>query len=520
MAIWQSEIKDITPFQEEWIDPFDEGSLLNTEIIAQLFRAYNHLNSEIGVDIPCDTSSRPNNYIYPASTGFDESPTGEDIALVDEESMPYGQYINFTAKMLGDLFTELNGFCNYSKFGSGENAVITSTVGYKESDDRYWQIYDENYDSSSSFKISLQGIIEATDETLFNNLTTPILASSFNLKCKWGNIIKILQQGQELFLKKKSRSYTRRAASISVQYIDGSAEYPFENFSYIQKTGEDTTSTNFGTLSWVFLDTSDGYMFPGNNGHNWCPTQKTQYSNDDIYALPSWEEDIYANNIFGSNEVDANNSGVSFLGSGSIWAISGFDSRASTNHPLTPEMLFFTTYSGATSLGNCGAGVTYETGYIYTYFDRVYLKDVGWYKLGGSRRRYRISISIQGVTSFSSEESFADIKVLPKFTVYPTVAGREIITTNNELSFSSSSQYIDMTVSARLTGDAYLAQPIFPLPTLSSPRTYGASIRCTGFRYFVNGTELLNNFGSPKNSFAVYTSPCGKAYLDYSSLEN
>jgi len=511
MAIWETEIKDITPFDEEWLDPFNEGSLFDSEIYAQLYRGYNWLNREIGIDMVCDTTTRPNNYIFNVP-GYPAFPTGDQVATVQESLLPLGQYINYTAKMLSELFTELNTFCTYSVFGDGTGAVISSLYGFSETDDRYWNIYDPDYDSTSStFKLRLKEIIEEYDENLFNTLTTPILPASFNLKYNWGNIVKILQRGQELFTKKRSQAYTKTYGSITVNYINNSAEYPFENFSYIQKTGE-TIGPNY-----VTLDTADGYHFPGNNGHNFCPTQKTQYTNDDIYALPSWEEDIYANNLF--YETRPNNDGIGAGFSGELWAVSGFDFQASDYHPLTPVPYFFSTYSYDSS-SPCNSAVVYETGYGYTWYDRVYLKNVGWFKMGGSRRKYKLVVTIANLTSFSNDASIATFKVQPTWVVYPDAAGRSITVTGNEYDLYNSNQNNTqtMTITAQLTGAAYLDQSIVPLPTPEAPRNYGASIRNTGFKYFINGTELLNNFGYPRNTFFVYVSPCKKIYIDNSSL--
>jgi len=507
MAIWDSEIKDITPFNEEWIDPFNGESLLNAAIFAQLIRGYNWLNKEIGVDKACDTSSRPNEYIsFPGLVAF---PTTEDVANIPEYRMPEGQYINFSSKILGDLYTELMGFCYYYTWGTD----IISIKGFSSTDDRYWQLYDPTYDSSSNFTTQLIDIINDIDEEIVITTGNPSIASTdFRLKSNWGKIIKILQEGLGIFKKKKSYKYTRRQAGISVEYIDKSAEYPFENFSYIQKTGESLTTTPWSTV--VNLNDDDGYMYPGNNGHNYCPTQKTQYSSEDIYALPSWEENPYANNIFGGREENANNGG--FLGS--KWAVSGFDSQAASGNYNNPQMEFITQYYYDNTSGPCAAFATYETGSPYTYYTKVSLKNVGWFKLGGSRRKYKLKLVITGLPTYTNTTPICTIKVEPIWVVYPSVVGRFTNTINNELEVYNSNQSSTMTMTALLTGDAYLAQPVLPLPTPSSGRTYGASIVTSGFKYYVNGTELVNDFGYPRITFAVYTSPCGKVYLDYTSL--
>jgi len=519
MAVWDSEIEEIPPFDEEWLDPFDEGSLFDCEIMAQLYRGYNKINDAIGTDRACDVHTRPNAFLYPY-LGALHYPTGIQIALVPEFRMPLGQYINFTAKMLGELFNELTGFVTYYASGDGDTEVVSSVTGFKVADDRYWQIYNPDHDTSSNYRNSLIEIIEEVDPNVFNsgysnNPTLPPIASAtFNLKCKWGSIIKILQEAQSLFKFKKSRKYTRAYAGVSIEYIDGSAEYPFENFSYIQKTGETIFLQNQGTRTWVYLDDEDGYMFPGNNGHNWCPDVKTQYSNADIYALPSWEEDVYAYNIFRTGENGPNWEGLSQ----GNWAISGFDSQAGNGHPNGSQMYFFTSYYCQTVDSPCGAHVAYEAGYQRTYQALCLLRNVGWFKMAGSRRKYRLKVRVNNGATLVSQIPIADLKVVPTFTVFPDVAGRNITVTGNEFTFYNTNQTSTMTITAELTGAAYLAQPIFPLPSPGHTRTYGASIRFAGMKYYLNGTELKDIFGRSTNAFAMFVSPCGKAYLDYSSL--
>ena len=514
MAIYDAKIVDITPFGEEWKSPYDGNSLFDTNIYSQLIRGYNHLNKEIGVDLPCGLSYKPNDYIK--FNGLSAFPTASALAGVAEVNVPQGQYINYCIKILRDLYNELNGFCNYFSYVDKTGSLVISSVyGFNLIEDKYWNLYDPDYDStSSSYRISLNEIIDDVDANLFNNSTTPIIESAFNIKSNWGNIIKILQRGQELFKKKKSRAYTKSIARFDIEYINNSSEYPFENFSYIQKTGEYITSTNV-----LNLDDDDGYIFPGNNSHNYCPSQKTQYSNYDILNLPSWEEDIYAYNIFRSGE---NNANGAFLSRSDNWAVSGFDSQAGDYHPLGSTMLFFTQYSlnNSDPTPPCTASRIYETGYIYLWYEKMFLKNMGWFKLAGSKRKYKIKIIINGLSFFDNQAPIATFKVEPIFTVYPTVAGRSITTTGNEVEIYNSVQTHTMSITAQLTGDAYLTQPILPLPTPSVPRTYGARINLSKFKYYINGHELVDNFGNPRITFYVYTSPCGKIIIDNESLNS
>jgi hypothetical protein len=523
MAIYDAEIVDITPFGEEWKTPYDGNSLYDTNIYSQLIRGYNHLNKEIGVNLPCGLNYKPNDYV--SFTGLSAFPTASELAGVAETNVPQGQYINYCIKILKDLFTELTAFCNYSLV---LNTYLSSATGYDSSSDRYWQIYDADYDSTSSnFQIRLKDIIEGYDEELFNPAAnnnfysnTPLIEpDAFLLKSNWGNIIKVLQDGHDMFTQKKSKAYTKRIGSFSVEYINNSSEYPFENFSYIQRTGETVSTTNGGTKTWVRLDTtSDDYMFPGNNAHNYCPTQKTQYTSEDILALPSWEVDIYASNIFGSGENRANGG---FDGYNDNWAISGFYYGADNAHPINPETYFFTTYTYNTPVinpqGPCMANVVYERGYGYTWYEQLFLKNVGWYKLGGSRRKYKIKMAVSGMPTFNFPTG-VDIKVVPTFKVTPDVAGRSIIVTGNDFKFYNNNQTSTMTVSAQLTLDAYLGQPAIPVPSSYTPRTIGARITFNGWQYYINGHALLDPYGRPRINFFVYSSPCGKLYIDNESL--
>jgi len=217
MSYYDATFYSITPFDEEWIDPLDNKSILDITILAQLVRAMNNFEVQIGTDI-LPTGSLFFGTANRLTTFFGiGNPTDDNYIYVDTSSMPSAQYINGHRKILIDLNTKLSTIAhtNPGEWSGGQYS------GYKEDDDQIYVLYPPS-DTTSTFS---EIFIEICD---FYDVKNP-LANGFNYekfidadkldhRQYWGKIIKCYQEFIDNIVRKRSLSYIRKLSSVNVTY--------------------------------------------------------------------------------------------------------------------------------------------------------------------------------------------------------------------------------------------------------------------------------------------------------------
>jgi len=500
MSYYDATFYSITPFDEEWIDPFDNKSILDITILSQLVRAMNNFEVQIGTDIlPSDTLFFGTANRLTTFFGIG-NPTDDNYIYVDTSSMPSAQYINGHRKILIDLNTKLSTIA-HTRPGEWSGGQYS---GYKEDDDQIYVIYPPS-DTSSTFA---EIFIEICD---FYDVKNP-LVNSFNYekfidadkldhRQYWGKIIKCYQEFIDNIVRKKSVSYLRKLSSVNVTYKNNSTTFNYENFDLIQRTDHGYFTTNGGDTSWIDItDGSPTYEYPGNTGFNECPDVITSYDNSGMHTLG--DSDTISRLFIGTYH---QNSG----GESDYWVVSGFQFNASDEHPIRPEVKFPSLYSYPTSYGSCYAGYGYQN---WLGQNRVaYCRNMGWFKNGGCQKKYIGSISVSGVTTWSFENAAPSIEIGSKWIAYPTVYPHSKSISGNTWTHYNQSTTKEITVSANSTGYAYLNQPIVPLPTLYYPRTYGGYVKKNGWTYTINGIASRGNF-------YTLVSPGNKYYFENSQI--